>query len=320
MSENPGFMEKLKTIPLFHDLEEEVLKVLSLGVTGRSCSKDEHVFEEGEPGDAMYFILSGEAAVLKVVDRDKKEYKSLGIIAEGEFFGEMALFDNQPRSATVVARTDLELLRLSRQELLDLPDMDARTATSVLSSMIVVLSRRLRESAREQVAVYETGKVIASCCNMGELADAVFSIVMRAVPSADSGLLALYNKFTEEFEIKKSSGLSEVELGDLGLSRDEPLMRLLRENREFQEGDPSKEEFFRGGRFSEARTLAAYPLFSGGSLLGFLALFNHSREKAFSSAQRNLLIGISSQVAPSLENAAFRREEDDRMRLRRIRV
>lgn len=320
MTEKSRLIKKLKKIPLFHDLDNEILHALSAGITERTCPKDEHVFEEGEPGDAMYFILSGEAAVLKTVDREKKEFKSLGIIAEGEFFGEMALFDNQPRSATVMARTDLELLRISRHDLLELPDMDAGTATSVLSSMIVVLSKRLRESAREQVAVYETGKLIASCRNIDELLDAVFSIVMRAVPSADSGLLAMYNKFTEEFEIKKSTGLKDEELGDLGLSGREPLLRILRKSRVFHEGNPSEEEFFKEGRFSDAKTLVAYPLFSGDNLLGFLALFSHSHEKAFTLAQRNLLIGISSQVAPALENAAFRKEEDDRMRLRRIRV
>ncbi|MFH0802479.1 MAG: cyclic nucleotide-binding domain-containing protein [bacterium] len=320
MPEKSELLEKMKQIPLFQGLDEGVLRALSMGVTERTCPRDEHVFEEGEPGDAMYFILSGEAAVLKTVDREKNDYKSLGIIAEGEFFGEMALFDNQPRSATIMARTDLDLLRISRHDLMELPDMDAKTATDVLSGMIVVLSKRLRESGREQVAVYETGKVIASCRNISELIEEVFSIVMRAVPAADSGILALYNKFTEEFEIKKSTGFKAEELGDLGLSGSEPLLRILRKSRIFHEGNPSEEELFKDGRFSDAKALIAYPLLSGDNFLGFLALFSHSRERAFTSAQKNLLIGISSQVAPALENASFRKEEDDRMRLRRIRV
>jgi CRP/FNR family transcriptional regulator len=314
MSEG-SVIERLKNIVFFADLPDDVIQRLCAVVKEMDLARDEIIFEEGDKGDAMYIILSGEALILKTIDREKKEYKSLGIVSEGELFGEMALFDNQPRSATVMARTDMKILRFSSEDFQSFLLEDTKNASKVLFQLIVVLSRRLREGAREQVAVFETGKAIASCSSVEDLADRVFSIVLETAPVADSGVLAIFNKFTEELEIKASKGVIP---GDVSFSINEPFLRTLRECEQFYEGNPSAEKLFKEGPFVEAKTVIGYPICSKEKFLGFLALFNNNRQNAFTFAQRNLLIGISRQIAPALENAAFHKEEHDRNRLRRV--
>lgn len=76
----------------------------------------QEVVREGEPGDALYIIVDGRAAVL--VD-DLGNSKEVAELSDGALFGEMAVITAQPRSATVVARGQLNVLRIPRQVVLD---------------------------------------------------------------------------------------------------------------------------------------------------------------------------------------------------------
>ncbi|HOX43678.1 MAG TPA: cyclic nucleotide-binding domain-containing protein [Myxococcota bacterium] len=73
------------------------------------------VVREGEPGDALYIIVAGLAAIS--ADNLVAE-KQLGELGDGQFFGEMAVITSQPRSATVTARGPLEVLRIPRDQVL----------------------------------------------------------------------------------------------------------------------------------------------------------------------------------------------------------
>ena len=103
------------------------------------CAPGEYLVCEGEPGDALYLIWSGRAAVYI---GDIEAPTVLGYREPGEIIGEMALLENQPRSASVVALTDLRLLKISRQNFYNL----LKTAPTVGMNIMEVLSARLRVS------------------------------------------------------------------------------------------------------------------------------------------------------------------------------
>jgi CRP-like cAMP-binding protein len=69
------------------------------------------IIRKGDPGDAIYLVLSGEVRVRLVIGM---EDKTLATIRPGQFFGEMALFNDSPRSADVVAVTETRLMRITR--------------------------------------------------------------------------------------------------------------------------------------------------------------------------------------------------------------
>lgn len=77
-------------------------------------SQDEFIIREGEQGDSMYFVLEGEVVVTK--DMKNGLSKELKTYSKGEYFGELALLNNTPRAASVIARSDrVKVLNLDRK-------------------------------------------------------------------------------------------------------------------------------------------------------------------------------------------------------------
>jgi hypothetical protein len=130
----------LKGVPLLSDLSGEQLLPVADIVQQVHVEGGDLVFAEGQPGNHLYVILEGEVDVLYGAEVVAK----LGV---KECFGEMALLDSSPRSASVRARKDCELLAISRDDFQDLLDMHPALARGVIR----VLTQRLRH-ATEQAA------------------------------------------------------------------------------------------------------------------------------------------------------------------------
>lgn len=134
----------LKGVPLLSDLSGEQLLPVADIVQQVHVEAGDLVFAEGQPGNHLYVILEGAVDVL----RGEEAVAKLGV---KECFGEMALLDSSPRSASVRARKDCELLAISRDDFQDLLDMHPALARGVIR----VLTQRLRH-ATEQVAHDDT--------------------------------------------------------------------------------------------------------------------------------------------------------------------
>jgi Cyclic nucleotide-binding domain/Major Facilitator Superfamily len=100
----------LKSVPLFSEMTLDNLMAVDTAMTRETYLPEERVVNEGEVGDKLYIVFSGEVAVHKRISAS--EQRELARLKSGQLFGEMALFDDEPRSATVVAVTDVELLAL----------------------------------------------------------------------------------------------------------------------------------------------------------------------------------------------------------------
>ena len=130
----------LKAVPLFSDLSGEQLLPLTDIVQQVHVEQGELVFAEGEPGDHLYVIVEGEVDVLNGGERRAS-------LRVKECFGEMALLDASPRSASCRAHTNLELLAIARDDFQDLLDLHPALARGVIR----VLTQRLR-AANEHAA------------------------------------------------------------------------------------------------------------------------------------------------------------------------
>ena len=91
----------LRAVPLFSSVPDEQLRTLATVVTRRSLTRGATVMVAGDQTDSLYIILSGRLKVM-MSDAEGKEV-ILSILGPGEFFGEMGLIDDSPRSASVVA-------------------------------------------------------------------------------------------------------------------------------------------------------------------------------------------------------------------------
>ncbi len=132
-------MRALRAIPLFSGVGDAELEALSLLVIERRFPKHRTIVEEGAPGDYMYIICDGRVKVTKL-SGDGRE-KILELLEGGDFFGEMSLLDDAPRSASVEALSDVRVLALARNDFLDL----LRKNTNLAFAVVQELTRRLRQ-------------------------------------------------------------------------------------------------------------------------------------------------------------------------------
>ena len=130
----------LPQIPLFADLEPAEIDLLYRLVKTRVYSKGAMILQEDDPGDALFMIVSGRAKVVHLSE-DGREI-ILDILGQGDFFGEMALLDQEPRSANVTAIEPSELLVLERSAFLGQVVREPKIAIK----MLIELSRRLRRA------------------------------------------------------------------------------------------------------------------------------------------------------------------------------
>src|SRR4051812_25573789 len=104
--------EDLKHIALLQSIEEAALMRLAAALEERKYADAEPIFSEDAPPDAMYFIQKGCVRIQKRAAAGVQ--KTLSLLQAGDFFGEMALFDQKPRSASAVASGPATILRLSK--------------------------------------------------------------------------------------------------------------------------------------------------------------------------------------------------------------
>ena len=133
-------LDSLRAIPLFSKVRDEDLEALAQVVIERRFPKNSTIVEEGLPGDYMYVIREGRVKVTKSSE-DGRE-KILDFFDAGNFFGDMSLFDQAPRSASVKTLEPTRLLALSRRDVLDV----LRRSPDLALAVIHVLIQRLRET------------------------------------------------------------------------------------------------------------------------------------------------------------------------------
>lgn len=130
----------IKHVDLFHGLAtDEVRKIFSKGMTMR-CIKGEILFKKGTTGNQMYVVLGGKMGVFN-------GQKLIATLKTGDMFGEMALVNNEPRSATVVAMEDSRVFILTQTTFERL--LSKRVAVTILLNIIRTLSERIKESNKK---------------------------------------------------------------------------------------------------------------------------------------------------------------------------
>jgi len=139
--------ERLRSVDLTSGLDRVALARLAAYMDPVSVPAGEAIITEGETGDALYIIVRGTFAVLSGPDAHR-----LNTIGPGHYVGELALLVDEPRSATIRADTDGEVLRLERQQFMDLLGRDAPAARAVATTLAHRLRRRDSTSLDESAA------------------------------------------------------------------------------------------------------------------------------------------------------------------------
>lgn len=143
--------DMLLKIPVFENLKPRELRQVSGIVHRRQYVAGEYVFFQNDPGLGMYVIEQGEVSVgLVGTDGSKKE---LALLKDGDFFGELSLLDESPRSASVIAVTDANLIGFFRPDLFEIMEKAPSTGLKIVLKVAEMIGERLRNTNQELAKV-----------------------------------------------------------------------------------------------------------------------------------------------------------------------
>jgi CRP/FNR family cyclic AMP-dependent transcriptional regulator len=158
----------LKTVPLFAAFSDQQIATLLNYVQHRSFPRNVYVIQAGDETDSLYVMLSGKVKVM-IADEQGREV-ILGFMGSQDFFGEMGILDDQPRSASVYTLEPCEMLRLSKAGFVSCIKENVDVALLVIRNLV----RRLRDADRqiESLALVDvSGRVARLLIDMAQETD-----------------------------------------------------------------------------------------------------------------------------------------------------
>jgi CRP/FNR family transcriptional regulator, cyclic AMP receptor protein len=167
----------LRTVPLFSSLSDDQLRILQPCLQQRSYPRNSFILRAGEETDALYIILSGRAKVL-IPDEQGREV-ILAIMGPSEFFGEMGLLDDMPRSASVETLEACQVLRFSKSGFMACLKDNFDLAMIIIGNLV----KRLRDADRkiESLALIDVyGRVARLLLDQAEEVDGIW--IVRSAP------------------------------------------------------------------------------------------------------------------------------------------
>lgn len=134
----------LSKIPIFKDLTKRELKSIERILHRRNYKEGEVIFNEGDPGVGMYIIEKGRVNIIL-----GKEQKLLAVLSDGEFFGEIALLSETPRTAGAISVMPTNILGFFQPDLFGLLETNPAMGNKILIRLAQMIADRLRFSNLE---------------------------------------------------------------------------------------------------------------------------------------------------------------------------
>ncbi len=132
----------LSRVQIFSQLTNRELRKVSSIVHRREYAANEYVFSQGDPGLGMYVIEDGEVSI--IYSDEASIEKELTLLKAGDFFGELSLLDESPRSASAIAKAPSRIIGFFRPDLIDLLNRSPKSGTKILFKLGEVIGTRLR--------------------------------------------------------------------------------------------------------------------------------------------------------------------------------
>lgn len=163
-NEDDAVKDVVKNAPLFTALDDAAAASLRSAMTPVKINRGGILFAEGDAGDQVYVVVEGKLK-LGTSSGDGRE-NLLSILGPGEMFGELSLFDPQPRTSTATAVTDARLLALSHDQVIGLVTAHPRVALELLARLAQRL-RRSNEVLADLVFADVPGRVAKAIIDLG---------------------------------------------------------------------------------------------------------------------------------------------------------
>jgi CRP-like cAMP-binding protein len=263
------------------------------GELGKVYASGEIIFNEGSTGEVMYVIQSGKVKITKKTESGEMTIATLG---EGEIFGEMAVFDRLPRSATAIALGDARVLSVDKKKLFTTINRDPTLVFKMLESM----SQRIRKLDGELAKLKkEHTEMSRICVDVDETSTLILKEAKHVIPADNGSLMLLDNEgkslviaaaFGEEADPKVILSVGEGIAGDvLRTGKAELVNNVSLDSR-----------FIPGG--SRITSMLCAPLRCRNYNFGVINMSNHS-EKPFTLDDLKMLDALALYASIAIQNA-----------------
>lgn len=155
---NGSILEFFKKVEIFSGLDDRALHELSNLFAEKNYKQGDIIFDEESMGNTMMIIYSGEVRVSQTPNPDTEE--ALIVLKKGDFFGEMAVLEDLPRSATTIAHTDANILEITREHFWKFIELDNNSGLKIVTKLARIISGRLREADKKLKAFTDLTKWI----------------------------------------------------------------------------------------------------------------------------------------------------------------
>ena len=307
--------EELKHIAVLQAMDDDALARLAEALEIKDYADGQVIFAEGDPGDSMCFIAKGCIRIEKRAQAASAVHKTLAVLEAGDYFGEMALFDQKPRSAAAVAAGGTRIFCLPKAAFDQIQQRSSAAGMSVLFAIIRTSSERIRRLSSQVVVYDEVGKAIGEARELQALLDVILQQLSTAT-FADWGLLLLRSQFSDRLDLRGQTNLTLTPTQREAVSHGQGFLGPVLQNPEdqlvadFNEQEPFKSSTRLG---FETASLLLSPITLEGQFLGLIVLGGQEQAQ-FDLNALNLVRGVARQAGHAIVNARHREEEQARSR------
>lgn len=151
-TEKSDLEQVLLSMPPFKNLSNKNFASLLKLFHNRVYAPNEYIFYQNDPGIGLYVIINGE--ILITFEAEDNERFDLAHLTRGDFFGELALLDNENRSASAIALKDSQLAVIFKPDLDEFIEAHPVEGIKILRGMTQIISRRLRNLNQDYIELY----------------------------------------------------------------------------------------------------------------------------------------------------------------------
>lgn len=263
------------------------------GELGRVYSDGEIIFKEGDIGESMYVIQDG---TIHIIKKAASGEVIIATLKSGEVFGEMALFDRLPRSASARASGEARVLSIDKKKLFSSINRDPTLVFKLLDSM----SQRIRKIDEELMKLKKSNlDILQTLIDVDETCNFILEEIKHLIPADNGSIMLLAEKepslfikaaFGTEYNPKVRLGAGEGIAGDV-----------LRTGKAELINDAPKDPRFKSGA-AHIRSLLCVPLKWESHILGVINM-SRSSEKLFTLDDLKLLHSVAVHASIAIENA-----------------
>ena len=150
-TEKSELEEVLLYMPPFKNLSNKNIKLLMKVLHNRIYAANEYVFFQGDPGIGLYLIIRGEILITEEMNGERFD---LSLLTRGDFFGELALLDDEKRSASAIALKDSQLAVIFKPDLDEFVETHSKDGIQILRGISQIVATRLRNLNQDYFTLY----------------------------------------------------------------------------------------------------------------------------------------------------------------------